>query len=112
MIFCKMLLYLLAIHCLLDYPLQGPFLSAGKNRHTTPYNWVPWYHLMTAHSIIHAGAVLWITNSLSCALAEFVIHFATDTLKCDGKISNRTDQLIHVGCKALWVILALGVHLP
>lgn len=113
MIFCKLLLYMLALHCLADFPLQQDFLSKGKNRKLTTYgSWIPWYHLMAAHAIIHAGAVLWITNSLTCALAEFAIHFSTDTLKCEGKISSRTDQGIHVGCKVLWAALAVIWRLP
>ena len=113
MIFCKMLLYMLALHAVADFPAQGPFLSAGKNRRETPYgSWIPWYYLMASHAVIHAGAVLWITNSLTCALAESVIHFATDTAKCEGKISNRTDQGIHIGCKVLWATLTVWVHLP
>lgn len=113
MIFSKMLLYMLALHALCDFPWQGEFLSKGKNRRTNPYaTWVPWYHLMASHAVIHAGAVLWITNSLTCALAEAVIHFATDTLKGEGKISNRTDQLSHIVCKVAWAALAVTVALP
>lgn len=112
MIFSKMLLYMLALHCFMDYPGQGEFLSKGKNRRSSPYKWIPWYHLMASHAIIHAGAVLWITNSLTCALAEAVIHFCTDTLKCEGKISNQTYQISHVLCKVLWAGIVITWRLP
>lgn len=111
--FLPMLLLLLAAHSLADYPLQGSFLSEGKNRKKTPYGaWCPWYHLMASHAIIHSGFVLLITGSLYCAIAEAVIHFCTDTLKCEGKISNRTDQLSHVACKVLWAALATWTVIP
>lgn len=82
MLFAKLLLFMLALHSLADFPLQGELLSKGKSRRHTPYNWITWYNLMASHAVIHAGAVLLVTNSLTCALAEAVIHFCTDTLKC------------------------------
>lgn len=89
-------------HCLADYPLQGEFLSRGKNRfHPLPE--IPWYQAMFAHTAIHAGFVGVITGSLWLGLAELVAHAIIDDRKCAGKISFNTDQALHLGCKVLWV---------
>jgi hypothetical protein len=100
------LFLLLSAHCLCDYPLQGDFLSKGKNRRTNPFaTWMPWYLCLIAHAFIHAGAVLLITNSLLCAFGELILHSVIDYLKCSGKFNAVIDQLLHLTCKILWVIL-------
>jgi len=93
-------------HALADYPLQGDFLSKAKN-HKDPIPGIPFYHALGAHSIIQAGFVGIITGMIWLAIAEFFIHVATDYAKCDGRISYNTDQAIHIGCKALWAVLAV-----
>lgn len=100
----KLLILLFAGHALCDYPLQGDFLSRGKN----PRNnvGVPWYWCLSAHSLIHAGMVLLVTGSTSLAVAEFVIHALTDWSKVRGYISVDVDQYIHFVCKAAWAIIA------
>ncbi|UWQ30246.1 DUF3307 domain-containing protein [Leisingera sp. M523] len=100
------LLLLIFAHMLADYPLQGDFLSKAKN-HTAPIPGVPWYQALVAHSAIHAGAVFLITGSVLLALAEFIVHAATDHAKCAGRISYNTDQAVHIGCKVLWVAFLL-----
>lgn len=104
--FATVLFLLLVGHALADYPLQGPFLSEAKNRNTS-IGKVFWPHALAAHSLIHAGAVFAITQSLYLALAEGIIHATTDWLKCDNKISLNVDQAIHFGCKVLWAILTV-----
>lgn len=99
---------MLFAHALADYPLQGDFLAKGKN-HTAPIPGIPWQHPLAAHSAIHAGFVGVITGSIWLACAEFVIHAATDHAKCAGRINYHTDQAIHVGCKAVWAVLAVAV---
>lgn len=98
------LLLLFAGHALCDYPLQGDFLAKGKN-HTAPLPGVPWYQCLFAHALIHAGMVLLITHNLWLALAELVIHAATDYTKCSGKLTFNQDQAIHYACKILWAVL-------
>ena len=52
------------------------------------------------------GAVVWyLTGSEALGLAEFVAHFATDYLKCDGRITFNQDQFVHVACKAVFAAL-------
>lgn len=89
-------------HFLADYPLQGDFLAKGKNR-LQPISGIPFWHPLTAHSVIHGGFVGIITGSLWLGLAETVVHWITDDAKCRGKISYNIDQAIHIICKIIWV---------
>ena len=104
-------LFALAIgHALADYPLQGAFLADAKNRNTDPFPLTEkatsplglWIHALTAHSLIHAGAVWVITGSVTCALVEVVLHWLIDFSKCEGWFGYTTDQLLHISCKVLY----------
>lgn len=122
----ELLFWLLVAHSLCDYPLQGEYLAAAKRRnsgHSTP-----WWIALTAHSLIHAGAVALITGSIALGLAEFVAHWIIDYLKCDGWLTGLclrwakrypagwrergmyrafvTDQGLHVACKLAWAAFA------
>lgn len=108
-------------HALADYPLQGAFLASGKNRHGDSsifFNGssVPkglWIHALTAHSLIHAGFVWVITGSAALALAELVIHWIIDFVRCEGWISFTMDQLLHLFCKMSYAaLLVAGVVMP
>lgn len=99
----SLLLLLFFGHALADYPLQGEFLTKHKNHtlDTSEWRWGS-KKSMFAHSTIHAGFVLLFTGSALLALAELVIHFATDYSKCDGRITSNQDQAIHYACKVAW----------
>lgn len=98
-------------HALADFPLQGEFLSRGKNRHLPPPPLADgdstpkrlWIYLMSAHSLTHAGFVWIITGSALLGFAEFVIHFAIDTLKCERFTGFESDQWLHLATKAAYV---------
>jgi len=100
-------------HAFADFPLQGDFLSHGKNRHITPPRLADgkgspkslWIYLMSAHCLIHAGFVWAISGLFVLALAEFVLHFVIDVLKCEGKTSFALDQWLHIACKAAYVVV-------
>lgn len=96
--------WLVALHLLCDYPLQGDFMAKGKNKRA-PIPGVPWYTVMASHAFLHATAVAALTGSLTCVVLEFSSHFLIDTLKCEGKISFNTDQALHVAMKAFYVLL-------
>jgi hypothetical protein len=98
------LLLLFAGHALCDYPLQGDFLARGKNQ-VAPLPGVPWYQCLAAHALIHSGMVMLITGSVVMALAELVIHAATDYAKSAGHLTFNQDQGIHYACKVLWALL-------
>lgn len=99
---------LLIAHALFDYPLQGDFLSRNKNRHYKDENNNVkglWIHCLTSHSILHAGSVWLITGSFIIGIMEFVLHWIIDFLKCEGITNFHTDQLLHVLCRILYVII-------
>lgn len=92
-------------HALADYPLQGDFLAKAKNR-TAPIPGVPWWQALGAHAIIHGGFVAAITGFWWLGAAEAIAHATIDDAKCRGWLSFNSDQGLHLGCKALWAILA------
>jgi hypothetical protein len=98
-----MFLLLLFGHVLADYPLQGDFMARAKNRFI-PIQGVPALTILVSHALVHAGFVLLITGSLYFAIIELVTHSLIDDLKCEGKLSFNQDQLLHVGCKAAYVL--------
>lgn len=109
-----LLFALLIGHMLADYPLQGDFLAVHKNRHvsqpaSTVYPEKLWFHCLLGHSMIHAGFVWLISGQLVFGLAEMVLHFILDFIKCERWTSYTTDQVLHAVCKAAYVgILMLG----
>jgi len=105
----ELIVAMLMAHALADYPLQGDFLANAKDRHSD-YNKsiTVWPHALTAHSLIHAGAVYFITGAWVLGLLEFVIHWATDFGKCEKWFGFHIDQAIHIACKAIWVLLIVN----
>ncbi|WP_199097195.1 DUF3307 domain-containing protein [Dyella sp. ASV21] len=96
-----LLLLLLAVHALCDYPLQGDFLSRAKNR-ANPIPGVPWYQALGAHALIHGGAVALLTGIWWLGVLEVAAHFAIDDAKCRGRLTFNQDQVLHVLCKVIW----------
>lgn len=100
-------------HAFADFPLQGDFLSRGKNRHGIPVTLADgkttpkdlWIYLMSAHCLIHAGFVWLICGSVVIAMLEFVLHWLIDVVKCEGWSSFAGDQWMHIGTKALYVVI-------
>jgi hypothetical protein len=98
------LILLFAGHFLCDFPLQGDFLAKGKNPYV-PLPGVPWQWCMLAHTAIHAGMVYLVTRNPWLALAEIVIHWATDDMKCAGWFGFTVDQCVHLACKSAWAVI-------
>lgn len=96
---------LVAMHFVLDYPLQGDTVAVQKSPWCdNPLSKaVPWYYWMTAHALMHGGGVLLITGSTGLALVETTIHWVTDLFKCQGRISIHVDQGVHLVCKAAYL---------
>jgi hypothetical protein len=99
------LFFLLVAHAICDYPLQGDFLAQAKSRHTA-IGKTFWPHALTAHSLIHGGAVAFITGNVWLGLAETIAHWLIDWGKCENKYGIHADQALHVGCKFAWWALA------
>ena len=110
---------LVIAHAVADFVLQPEFLALGKNRHTDLSKFVGekipapglWSHALSAHSLIHAGAVWLVTGSVILGVIELALHFAIDFAKCEGKTSFGIDQLLHYICKAAYIaILYFGCN--
>jgi hypothetical protein len=101
-----LLILLLVGHALADYPLQGDFLAKAKFG-TIPG--IPGWYALATHSVIHAGFVLWFTDSVILAGVEFVAHYIIDTLKINNRINFMVDQALHIACKLGYVAVVLYV---
>lgn len=101
------LFFLIVAHALLDFPLQGDAVAINKSplAKTVLQKHVPWYYWLTAHALVHGGAVAFITGSLWLGLAETVCHFVIDYNKCLHKYSIHVDQCLHIVCKLAWFIV-------
>jgi len=97
---------LLIGHALCDYPLQGDFLSKGKN-HKNPIPGVPWYWCLSAHALIHAGMVWFLTGFWFLGLVEFLYHGVIDYMKYNGNFGFSVDQSLHIACKVIWCLIVL-----
>lgn len=106
--FMMMLVLLIGAHCFFDYAGQGDFMAKAKS-YAAPIPGVPWATVLASHAAIHGAAVALITGAWWLALLEAAIHFITDDMKCRGQIDFNTDQVIHIGCKVLWAIIAVAV---
>jgi hypothetical protein len=89
-------------HALGDFALQTEYMIKNKDRKNNPESW---YIYATAHAVIHGGLVGFFTGSFVLAIAETVCHAVIDQGKCSGKIDFKIDQLLHIACKGLWIIL-------
>lgn len=103
----SMLFWLVASHFVCDYPLQSEFIAVGKNPAKSPHNGVPWYWIMAGHAFTHGAGVALVTGSTALGMAETVLHFFIDWLKCKGHTTIGQDQLLHIDCKLLWFTLVL-----
>lgn len=107
-----LLFALLIGHALADFPLQTEAMAWGKNRHNTPAN-IPagqkpvavWFHYLTAHALIHAGFVWLITGNVFFGVAELLLHWIIDFVKCENITNPHQDQGLHVACKVLYCLL-------
>lgn len=104
----EMLVYMTAAHFLLDYALQGDWMSRAKNPHAylVPGERI-WPLALFGHALLHATAVKIITGSWALFLLEIVIHALTDYAKCKGRFGYNADQCVHIGCKVAYAALLL-----
>ena len=113
----QLLLILLFMHFIFDFPLQGQYLATMKDRKfKRPAGEIPWVYAMFVHSFLHAlsSAVVLMWFGVGTALivvivlAETVWHFLFDMSKCSGNINLATDQIYHVVTKILIAMIAVG----
>lgn len=107
------LFLLLCGHALADFALQNEWVATNKNRNVRnnlPPNirastQIIWPYLLSAHSLHHGLMVFLITGRLSLACAETGVHWLTDFGKCEHWFGFHADQMIHIGCKFVWLAL-------
>jgi hypothetical protein len=115
-----MLFYLLAGHALMDFALQSDPMAVCKCRRSNHplQQSVPWFYWLTAHALLHGGAVgviiHWSTGNrdlaLAFAVAEAAVHWLIDLGKCERLYTIHIDQALHVLCKfAWWGLIASGM---
>lgn len=96
-------------HALADYPLQGDYLARMKCR-SQAGNASEWFIALTAHSLVQAGGVWFVSGSVALGVIELCLHWLIDLGKGEGKFGYVTDQSLHLVCKLGYVIvLALGM---
>lgn len=95
------LIALIGAHLLLDYAGQGDFMSKAKHPHLGSPG-VPWRLILWSHAAIHGAAVALITGVWWLFICETIMHAWIDRAKCDGRISFKADQALHVWCKVVW----------
>ena len=97
--------WLLCAHALTDYVLQPTEMAQRKHpQHPADHAYGPWWWWMTAHGLINALGVLYITQNVWLSVGEFVVHCALDTAKCQGWIDANTDQVGHLLSKGVWAL--------
>lgn len=109
----QLFFWLLVAHAVCDFPLQGEYLANAKNRNTElgkAFSGMLWPWHLFCHSLIHGGAVAYVTGSITLGCAEVMVHMVTDFLKTENKIGYATDQAIHVLSKLLWAVLAISMN--
>lgn len=99
--------YLVVAHAAFDYALQGDTVALNKNPNakTLLQNSVPWFYWMASHALMHGGAVCIITGSVYLGMAEVIAHFIIDYCKCMKMFTIHIDQLLHVACKIIWLVV-------
>lgn len=90
-------------HFVADFPLQGDFLARNKVR-SNAGSISEWIVSLCAHSAIQAGGVWIVTGSPVFAAVEFVLHGLIDLAKGERKFGLIPDQLLHLACKAGYVV--------
>lgn len=108
----ELFLKLMIGHAIADFWAQSDALARMKNRHRKPEPppgqrpQTVWPYALTAHALMHGGAVWVITGSMWLGIAETFAHWVIDFGKCENWYGIHEDQAAHVACKAAWTLLA------
>ena len=102
---------LLIGHAVCDFVLQSDTMARAKDRHsemarTRSSNFPAWYYWLTAHALVHGGAVYLLTGNVVFGLLETVLHWTIDFSKCEKRINFHQDQALHVLCKIAYCLFA------
>ena len=102
---------LLIAHAFTDYVWQPEEMGWRKNPTASPpeiAKYGPWWWHMSAHSLVNAGGIFFVTGNPLCSLGEFFLHFAIDYAKCRRWVSTNVDQGVHLVSKGVWAWLSLS----
>ena len=99
---------LIIAHALADYPLQSAYMAQQKDRSAADST-SEWLVALLAHCFIHAGGVWLVTGSIYLGLTELVLHTLIDTGKSKKLYGLAVDQILHLACKAGYVIFWMTV---
>jgi len=88
------IIFIVAMHFVMDYPLQGEYIAMNKGKDS---------YLLFVHSWLWAAGQalpVWLfgTDALIVTLlfaVNAILHQTVDKRKCDAKINIWQDQLIH-----------------
>lgn len=113
----ELLWWLVIGHAVMDFWGQSDALAKMKNRNRDSAAFCPpgqtpqrvWIHAMTAHALMHGGAVAFITGYWWLGLLETAAHFIIDFGKCDNWYGIHADQAMHYACKVVWLLIALSI---
>jgi hypothetical protein len=106
--------WLVVGHFVADFPLQSDFIAREKNpwQPIDPSRVPPgqkptifWPWVLTAHAVVHGGAVTLATGSALLGLVETVCHWFIDLAKCANLTSLHIDQSLHLACKVAWFLI-------
>lgn len=105
-------------HAIADYGLQSAYVAEHKV--SKPQN-PDWWVTLGAHSLIHGvfvtvvavgfllvtGRSEFLPHAALLGWSETALHFVIDHSKGKGQFSYRADQVLHYGCKLLWMGIIL-----
>lgn len=100
-----MLFMMIAGHAFADFGIQSGETSRAKR---AEYNPSGWWHALACHSLIHGGSVALVTGMWQLGVAETAAHALIDYIKGRKLITTITDQALHIGCKIIWLIIAIN----
>lgn len=110
---CVVFFWMLVGHALGDFALQSDWMVQNKNprkykKKAPDRRDLIWLHVLTAHALIHGGAVALATGSALLGVAETVAHWLIDYGKCNRHYGFHVDQFLHLGCKVVWALCWLA----
>lgn len=105
--------WLLVGHAVGDFALQTEWMARSKNatrRRTkgSERRDLIWVHVLSAHALVHGGAVALATGMIWLGIAETIAHWTIDYGKSQQMYNFHTDQFLHLGCKLVWVLCWLA----
>ena len=106
----NLFLMLVMAHFVGDFGLQPDRMALEKCPHARGV--LPWAWWMVAHAGIHGFLVAAVSGIPLLGLAEIVFHFCIDVGKCQRLYSIGFDQMLHILCKLLWVVILVVMSTP